>query len=461
MKKLDILDELSIDFSDEERAYESLKEIELNIKESIMDISLLTLPFAAEYKKFKKIKDENDKYIKNEDGTYKTEPYLITSLVVENEQGHTITVKGDDIHGVPTVYEREVLAALIRLFIKQLSLDNNKTTNKKVFIAVNKNPEDIKAKDRTIRAISIKDIAKEMGYKGNISVTTLAKISDSIKCIHGATYILSNDRGEVKDGNFYLLKAERGIHLLENYELVELSAHELEKNKKKSVAKKAKDDKSVVQYAKAKAKAFDGKVKLVLNPDIYLSIAHEHKLIYNVSKLLKSEKYIDRSIYSLLLKWAGKNKMVTVKDERFFDYIYFDKNISKKEKKRVITNAIKRIHENELCKITEIKKGIRVYDFTNKKIEDKVAAVPEKYNNNYLTTMYNSNIELKNGYLNLGVEDDYISNKILSSTEKDLERLKALCRYAMMLKIYKKPYKNLLNKYLESEDKIDEKYYNK
>lgn len=415
------------------------KDILLKSDEYIFDMNSLSLPFLAEYRKKRK----------NEDG--KEVPYIIDKIRVKQGEGNVIIVDGGKEFGVPTLYEKNILITIQRMFIKQ-RMNGGK-------LQIFKDPDELTTKERTLFPVTIKEIAREMGYSNNPSVAIQLKICDGIRCLNNATYVSKKGKILIKDKKTYLMTAEKGIHLIDDYEIIQFTEAEKDK-RKKHVSKRSDNKKASEEYKKKKSGVFNGYVKLTLNPIIYRAMIYDQYLFYSQNKIAEIKNEIEKNIYMLTLKWAGQKKYCKVADETFLEYIIMREDMLPKYKKRAISSAIENLKTLSVVKITDLDNGVRLYNFSNKKNE--VLEIKT-----YMTDRFNNMEDLIAGYIDLGVTEDEISAMVEDLTQKlDFEKLRyyqALLRYVTMMNKYgniSDPRQYILT-CIDNNKAVDEKYYNK
>lgn len=408
------------------------KIIDLNEKEFIADMGTLSLPFAAEYERIGK------------NGENRT----ITQLEVQQNDG-IVKVSGDSTLGVPTLYDKSGFFALERIFIKQIKERQGK-------FVLNKNLDELTKRERTTAKISISEIANEMGYK-NPNIQVKANICNMIRRLNAATYTTQTSRLLTKDKTDFIMQAEKGFHLIEDYEIVAFTAQEKERHKKQS-SRKFNNENSKFKYQEYKNMIFDGYIQITLSPIAYAAMVEDHYLFYYIEDALKLKNNISSNIYFLTLKWAGRNKQAKVNIDTLLNYIVFREDMELRYQKRNIKNAINRIKESGLGQISELDNGTFLFNYSKKKM------IPEP---TYLTESFNTIPDLMKGYKDLGFEDNelgFIMNDI-----PNLHHYQAMLRMVTLLSNprynqIKKP-KDYLLAMLGDMDKtkelLDKKYYNK
>lgn len=408
------------------------KVIELNEKEFIADMGTLSLPFAADYERIGK------------NGENRT----ITQLEVQQKDG-IVKVSGDADLGVPTLYDKSGFFALERIFIKQIKERQGK-------FVLNKNLDELTKRERTTASISLTAIAHEMGYK-NPNMKVKANICDMIRRLNSASYTTQTSRFLTKDKTDFIMQAEKGFHLIEDYEIIAFTEQEKERHQKQS-SRKFNNENSKFKYQEYKNRIFDGYIKITLSPIAYAAMVEDHYLFYYIDNALKLKNNIASSIYFLTLKWAGNNKQTMVNIDTLLNYIVFREDMELRYQKRNIKNAIKKIQDSGLGQISELDNGTFTFNYSNKK---------KTIEPTYLTEKFNTIPDLMQGYKDLGFKDEelgFIMNDI-----PNLHHYQAMLRYVTLASNSR--YNKITNpkEYLEAmvkniedtKDRLDKKYYNK
>lgn len=407
-----------------------MKVIKLKENEYIADMSTLILPFMADY----------DRIGKNgEDRT-------INRIEVQ-QKDNMVIVSGHEKLGVPTLSDKHCFLAIERIFVRQI---------KEMYgnLVVSKRLEDLTVRERTTRKMTIKEIATEMGYK-NPNMGIKSNICDMIRRLTGTTYISQKSKLITKDKDKFLIQAEKGFHLIEEYNIVAYSQQEKEANNKKG-ARTFDNPESKLLYSQQKENVFDGYVEVTLSPNAYGAMVQDHYLFYYEKDAMRLKNNMARSIYFLTLKWGGKQKCCTVNIKTLESYIVFRYDIAPVYRRRSIKVAMEKIEEAGLGTITALSNGNYVFNY--KKDKKKIVQT-------YMTDKFNSLSELLEGYKALGFKDselDFIMDNLLF-----ISHYQAILRMVTIKDSYgkidnpKKYTQALVSDIDNVRGTIDKKYYNK
>ena len=403
---------------DEER---QVKTITLKTNEYIFDVNSLFLPFMPEYRGEK--------------------VQIIEVEQINSAGSNKIEVRGDSELGVPTVYDKMTLTALQKIFIKQRSYNGK----------INFKTKNITEEDRIIKPITITELAREMGYKGNISVAVKASICDSIRRLSFTTYVSSNDRTYNHKDKEYLMKAEEGIHLLK-YKMLTLTDIEKEIRRKQSSYKKGKAENKKI-YLEQKERVFEGSVQIVLDDVVYRAMACEQILYYKDTPLSKIKHPYSKSIYMLALKMAGSSKEWKVSYKKLLTYFPPKPEMTYRRAKEIVNKALDRISESGVCRISYLKNDVVSFTFKDKENQNT------KTGYDYMTDRFNTFGEMLQGYLDLGLTQE----EVFGFNMQKQRYYEALVRYATLRKHYGsiKDTREFVLKYIKNEYPIDDKYYTK
>lgn len=391
------------------------KVISLKTNEYIFDVNTLFLPFVPEYK--------GDKIQK-----------------IEVQQANSkIVVRGDAELGVPTVYDKTTFTALQKIFLKQRSIDNK----------INFKTKNITEEDRIIKPFTITELAREMGYTGNIGTNIKANICDSIRRISYTTYVSSSDRTFDHKNQEYLMRAEEGIHLIK-YKMLTITDKEKEIRRKQAKAK-SNNPKSVEKYNDIKERVFEGMIQITLDEVVYKAMASEQILYYKDRDFAKIKHNYSKSIYMLALKLAGKDKECKMSLNKILTYFPPKPGLTDAKAKELTKKALNRISDSKACTISYLNNDVIYFSF---KKNAKVT-----YEFDYMTNKFNTFGEMLQGFINLGLTQE----EVFSLNMQNQRYYEALVRYATIRNAYnnlKKP-RDFVLSYIENEFPIDEKYYTK
>lgn len=393
------------------------KAISLKKNEYLFDLNSLFLPFIPDYD---------------------TSKGLVKELEVPLDDGSTIKVTSPT-YGVPTLYDKDVLLALQRIMLKQ-------NINLQRKFTIKKNIDDLVESDRTIGPISIEDIIKEMGYEKDPSVNTKYKICTSIKRMHEASYVTTKSRIYVKKHDTFLMKAEEGIHLIDNYNIIEYTNVEKEQRAKKAT-KKATDE----TYIQKKNAIFNGYIKMVINNTTFKSIILDQYVFYNWEEARKIKNLTARHIYLLALKLAGSNKECYVSTKKILKYLPMKPGMQQKYQKQAIKKALTKLNETNKCTVNFMKNDVNYFSFSS--IKQKAITEP-----NYMKDKFNSFGEMIEGFIALGMTREEAINL-------DLQKItyyQALLRYVTVINSYGEieNTRNYILKCLKNERAVPADYYN-
>lgn len=393
------------------------KTIKLKKNEYLFDLNSLFLPFIPEYD---------------------TSKGLVTELKVPLDDDSVIKVTSPT-YGVPTLYDKDVLLALQRIMLKQ-------NTNLQRKFKIKKSIDDLQESDRTIGPISIESIAKEMGYEKEPSVDTKYKICTSIKRMHEASYVTTKSRIYVKKHDTFLMKAEEGIHLIDNYNIIEYSNDEKEIRAKKAT-KKATNKK----YIDKKAAIFDGYIKMIINSTTFKSIILDQYVFYNWNEAKEIKNLTARHIYLLALKLAGTSKQCYISISKLLKYLPMKPGKELKRQKQAIKYALSKLEDTKKCTIGFMNNDVYSFSFANTK--PKTIAEP-----NYMKDKFNSFGEMIEGFISLGLTRE-------EAIELDLQKIsyyQALLRYVTVINSYGEieNTRSYILKCLKNERSVPAQYYN-
>lgn len=393
------------------------KIISLKKNEYLFDLNSLFLPFIPDYD---------------------TSKGLVTELEVPLDDGSVIKVTSPS-YGVPTLYDKDVLLALQRIMLKQ-------NTNLQRKFKIKKSIDDLLESDRTIGPISIESIAKEMGYEREPSVDTKYKICTSIKRMHEASYITTKSRIYVKKHDTFLMKAEEGIHLIDNYNIIEYTKEEKDQRAKKAT-KKATDEK----YLKKKNSLFNGYIKMVINSTTFKSIILDQYVFYNWDEAREIKNITARHIYLLALKMAGANKEWSVSTSKLLKYLPMKPGMQLKYQKQAIKRALTKLNSTKKCKISYWNNDVNHFSFSTTKKE--TIAAP-----NYMKDKFNSFGEMIEGFIDLGLTREEAINLNLQK----IAYYQALLRYVTIINSYGEieDTRAYILKCLKNERPVPAEYYN-
>lgn len=394
------------------------KIISFKKNEYLFDLNSLFLPFIPEYD---------------------TSKGLVKELEVALDDGSIIKVTSPT-YGVPTLYDKDVLLALQRIMLKQ-------NTDLQRKFKIKKNLDNLMESDRTVGPISIESIAKEMGYEREPSVDTKYKICISIKRMHEASYITTKSRIYVKKHDTFLMKAEEGIHLIDNYNIVEYTNDEKELRAKKAT-KKATNEK----YLQKKNSIFNGYVKMVINSTTFKSIILDQYVFYNWDEAKEIKNLTARHIYLLALKMAGTKKECNISIRKLLKYLPMKPGMEPKYQKQTIKNALNKLNKINKCKISFLNNDVNHFSFSP---TTKQKSITEP---NYMKDKFNSFGEMIEGFIALGLTREEAINL-------DLQKItyyQALLRYVTIINSYGEieNTREYTLKCLINEKTVPAKYYN-
>lgn len=286
-----------------------------------------------------------------------------------------IKVSGHGSHGIPTLAEYAVYSALQRIFI------NQKTVNGVCELKY----DDYDSDYLTIN-FTISELAREMGYSGNLSSNTREKLKKSIDILLATTLFSTEEGGlyDIKEKKYIKTTGSSGVHLLES-------------------AISSEDESET--YTKVK-----------LSNYTYTQIVNDFKLFYNKNKFNKIKNNVAKKIYHLALQWKGDNNFSFININTLAERIPSIQE-DQKYNKRDIKKAIAYLKEKEIV-------GIK-YD---EKSENKVYFIFDGGSiSDDVKKKYKTFKSMKERLLEMGF-DLIETEEILDDTER-MRYIQALLRY--------------------------------
>lgn len=405
------------------------KTLVLDVNENLFDLNSMTLAFVANYNAYKtQIVDGKEVKILDEKGkpipVYYNKLIFNREVVRENKQKMAVmTVIGDVEYGVPTLYDKKVLQALERLFIKQHMKDG---------VMTYKTAEEVTKEDRILNYGSITNIARELKYEGSINSRVRENIKIAIQRLSNATWksaigwdVHDND----KSYNYVLSKG---------YRLFEPIDVELEKNRINKDGSKTLIDYSTV---------------LVLSEELYRSLANNKVIIYNEIIDSKITHLPAQNMYLIAKTWAGDDNSIKISLDKLIDVV----PTIQKGKRRLEygKNAIKKIEESGICKIKYLNNNVILFTFDKEADKRRI----DNFTNKYIS--WPDTVERL-------IEIGFTQEEILLLDTSKSDKIQAILRFMDNInyaRIHNKktpitfPKKYFLKCYNNDSIEIDEKYY--
>ena len=411
-------------------AISTSKILKIKVSEILYDATSLTLPFVNEYR----LKDK-------ETGEKK----YITAITFERDVVRDgipcvtqLNVRGDGRLGIPTQKTQEVMIGIERMFVAKHTVNGE--------LRLKTDMSDVTEEDRTIDVGSINNLARAMGYKGNINNRVRQSILDDLDRLeytHWESVTGWHVTDDDKNKRFYE-SLKKGFTLI---------------SRPLTLERRDYDDKGNVNTGEC----LDASTRITISMEVYMAIASKQCVIYNENISDKIPNLPAKNVYLIGKKWAGKDKVLTIHTDKLEQVV---PTIQKgKYKKRYIMDVLDKLKSTNTCKVTLLKNDVVVLDYrtSNKLCSSYNSTDTHQDDSAYFKSRYKKWSEAVKRLKEIGFTSEEID-------DIDVDRIKYIC--ALLRYIDTREYagkkngslsiadiKGFFINYYNNNYEIDEKYY--